>query len=166
MSEQIIMVSIEGMKVGLIGLEGAIEQVKEMNLADDEEIKAQLLEKVKAQNYVPSSREEDYARALLRQYKKTLGIPIEEEVPAGLEILVLGPGCYACDKLMEDMKAMLAELNIAVNLKHVRDKKEIGRFGVVGTPALVINRKVVLVGRTLLRNQLKKLIEEKLKFFS
>ncbi|UCE08694.1 MAG: thioredoxin family protein [bacterium] len=78
-----------------------------------------------------------------------------------MEILVLGPGCYSCDKLMEDMKAVLAELNIAADLEHVRDKKEIGRFGMVGTPALVINRKVVLSGRTLPRNQLKKLIEGK-----
>lgn len=162
MSEEVTTISIGGMKIGLIGLDGVIEQIKEMNLTDDDEIKQHLLEKVGEQNYIPASREQDYASALLRHYKKTLGLTVEEALH-GLEILVLGPGCYACDKLMEDMKAVLAGLNIAADLEHVRDKKEIGRFGMVGTPALVINRKVVLSGRTLPRNQLKKLIQEKLK---
>jgi len=165
MSDEITTISIGKVKIGLIGLNAIVEQVRAKNLTDDEEIKQQLLKMVKQKNYVPSSREADYAQALLRYYKKSLGIPVKDEAPEGLEILVLGPGCYACDKLMEDMKTVLAELNIAADLEHVRDKKEIGRFGMVGTPALVINRKVVLSGRTLPRTQLKKLVEQKVKSF-
>lgn len=163
MSEEITKVAIKGQRIGLIGLSDIFEEVKALKLKDDNSIKELLLQKAKSQNYVPSSAEDDYGNALLREYKKALGIAVEEEEPEGTEILVLGPGCYACDKLMEDMKAVLAELNIAADLEHVRDKKEIGRFGMVGTPSLVINRKVVLSGRTLPRNQLKKMLEEKLK---
>ncbi len=163
MSGEITKVTIRGNKIGLMGLSDIFDEVKAMKLKDDDSIKKQLLQKLKSQNYVPPSAEEDYTKAIFREYKKALGIEVEEEEPEGLEILVLGPGCYACDKLMEDMKAVLAELNIAADLEHVHDKKEIGRFGMVGTPSLVINRKVVLSGRTLPRNQLKKMLEEKLK---
>ncbi len=37
-------------------------------------------------------------------------------------------------------------MNLAGDLRHVTDAKEIGRYGVMGTPALIINGKVVAVG--------------------
>ena len=40
----------------------------------------------------------------------------------------------------------MAEMNLAGELTHVEDVKEIGRYGVMGTPALIINGKVVAVG--------------------
>lgn len=163
MSDDISMVTIGGIRVGLIGLTNIMEEVKALELTLDMEIQNALLEKVKSQNYVPPSREQDYGRALLNIYKKSLGLPVdEEEESTGLVIRILGPGCYACDKLMEDTKVILAELNIAADVEHVRDKKEIGRYGMVGTPALIINKKVVLSGRTLPRSQLKKLFESTL----
>lgn len=169
MANDISMINIGGMKIGLVGLTHVIEEIKALGIMDDKKLKNILFEKIKSQNYVPSSREEDYAKALLKEYKKSIGLPVKEEETTctGLVIRILGPGCYACDKLMEDMKAVLAELNISADLEHVRDKKEIGRYGMIGTPTLIINKKVVLSGRTLPRSQLKKLIEnieEKSKF--
>ncbi|MDZ7260933.1 MAG: thioredoxin family protein [candidate division KSB1 bacterium] len=169
MAGDVTMISIGGMKVGLVGLSDIIEEVKAMGLTDDRELKNVILQKVKSQNYVPSSREQEYAHALLKMYKKSLGLPrnsrglpLEEEEAegAGLVIRVLGPGCYACDKLMEDTVAILAELGIAADVEHVRDPKEIGRYGMVGTPALVINKKVRISGRVPPRAQLKSWIEE------
>jgi protein-disulfide isomerase len=40
----------------------------------------------------------------------------------------------------------MAEINLAGELTHVEDVKEIARYGVMGTPALIINGKVVAVG--------------------
>jgi protein-disulfide isomerase len=40
----------------------------------------------------------------------------------------------------------LAEMDLSADLEHVRDVKEIGRYGVMGTPAVIINGKVKCVG--------------------
>jgi len=50
---------------------------------------------------------------------------------------------------------VLSELNMSADLDHVRDVKEIACYGVMGNPALVINGKVVAVGRVPSKNQLK-----------
>jgi len=165
MSNEITMLYFGGLKIGLVGLSDIFEGVKAMNLTNEAEIKNHLLEKVKSQNYVPSSKDEDYASAVLREYKKSIGLPVEnvEEKNSVLTIRVLGPGCYACEKLEQDIKAILAEFNIAADVEHVRDINEIAGYGMVGTPSLVINEKVVLSGRTLPQSQLKKILTEQLK---
>jgi len=78
------------------------------------------------------------------------------EDPAGqTQIKVLGQGCPSCDKLEQDLMAVMAELNLPADLEHVRDVKEIACYGVMGSPALVINGKVVAVGRVPSKSQLK-----------
>ncbi|MBI5523254.1 MAG: thioredoxin family protein [Desulfarculus sp.] len=63
-----------------------------------------------------------------------------------MAIKVLGPGCSRCESLTASVMKVLNEMNLAADLEHVRDMMEIARFGVMGTPALVINGKVVCVG--------------------
>lgn len=160
MNEYITQISIRGTKIGLIGLADIIEEVESLNLTKDTEIKKHLLEKVKIRNYVPDSRKDDYARALLREYKKSIGLPVEEEKSTELTFRVLGPGCYACEQLEKDLRAVLAELGIPANVEHVRDLNEIAQYGMIRTPGLVIKDKVVLNGRALPRNKLKQLVSE------
>ena len=165
MSEEVTMVSIGGMKIGLIGLSEIFETLQPMNLSDESELKNQLLEQVRVQNYVPDSRIDDYARALLQQYKKFAGLPVEPvvEKPAFPTMKILGTGCAACETMEKDVRAILAELNIAADVDHVRDIKKIAEYGMVRTPSLVINDQIILNGRSLPKSQLKKLLEEKLK---
>jgi len=164
MSEEVSMVTIGGQKIGLIGLSEIFENVKQMNLSDKSELKNQLLQRVRAQNYVPDSRADDYTSAILREYKKFAGLPVEPEVekPAFPTIRILGPGCAACENMENDVRAILAELNIAADVDHVRDINKIAEYGMVRTPSLVINEQIVLNGRSLPKSQLKKLFEEKL----
>ncbi len=164
MSEEVSMVIIGGHKIGLIGLSEIFETLKKMNLSDESEIKNQLLEQVKVQNYVPDSKREEYARTLLREYKKFAGLPVEavQEKLAFPTIRILGPGCTACETMEKDVRAILTELNIAADVDHVRDVNKISEYGMVRTPSLVINEKIVLNGRSLPKSQLKKLIGEKL----
>ncbi len=164
MSNEITMLYIGGIKIGLIGLSDIFEEVKTKNLTDEAEIKNHFLEQVKVQNYVPDSKRDEYVEALLREYKKFAGLPCEivEEDSTFPTIRILGPGCTACEKMEKDVKAILVELNIAADVDHVRDVNQIAEYGMVRTPSLVINKKIVLNGRSLPRSQLKKLIEEKL----
>jgi hypothetical protein len=51
--------------------------------------------------------------------------------------------------------AVLAEIGLAADLEHVRDIREIAFYGVMGSPALVIDSKVVAAGKIPSKNQLK-----------
>lgn len=158
-------ITVGGHRVGIIGLSEAIDETKSLHRVDVSEIAQTLLDKIKAQNYVPDSRKEDYARALFREYQKALGLPVDdsEDKSEGLFIKILGPGCYACEQLEKDVKTVLAELNLAADVEHVRDLNQIAEYGLMGTPSLVINAEVVLNGRSLPKSQLKSLLETKLK---
>ncbi|OGP56874.1 MAG: hypothetical protein A2V65_05770 [Deltaproteobacteria bacterium RBG_13_49_15] len=56
--------------------------------------------------------------------------------------------------------AVLAELQIPADVEHIRDPLAISQYGVMGTPALVVNEKVVSVGKVPLRSALKSLIAD------
>ncbi|MCR4438732.1 MAG: thioredoxin family protein [bacterium] len=156
----ILSVTIGGRPVGLIGVEEALAEAKARRFADDEEVKAFLLAAIKAENYVPPQKEAEYAEALLQLYRKAMGMAVAEEESRGLVIRVLGPGCVFCERMTADILAILAEMGVAADFQHVRDLQEIARFGLVPTPALVINGKVVAAGRAPSRTQLKAMIEQ------
>ena len=133
--------------VGIVGLNQAVEQAAQEKFSSDEEIAGHLLQVLKKENYVPPKSETDYARAFLREYKKFKGEALEMEKPHGLEVKILGPGCPNCDKLEQMIFRVMAESNIAGDVEHVRDLAEIANYGLVPTPALVINGKVKSSGR-------------------
>ncbi len=80
----------------------------------------------------------------------------------GLSIRVLGSGCAKCNALEDATKEALKELNLSVPVGHVTDFAQIAAYGVMSTPALVINEKVVLSGRTAKKAEVQKLIEQAL----
>ncbi|MBW1895723.1 MAG: thioredoxin family protein [Deltaproteobacteria bacterium] len=77
-----------------------------------------------------------------------------------MEIKVLGPGCARCDQLEQDVMEVAAEMNLPASVDHVRDIKEIAGYGVMGTPALVINGKVTSVGIVPTKEQIKTWLSE------
>jgi len=140
-------IRVEGQLTGVIGLEEAIKTVADgPGQMSDSEIAAALLSRIEKHNYVPSKIKEAYRKALLREYRKYLGKEVEEEAVAGLQVVILGPGCAQCSSLETNVRNVMAEMNLAADLTHVTDAKEIGRYGVMGVPALIINNKVVSVG--------------------
>lgn len=151
-------IKIEGDWVGFIGLKGAIEEARKKELSA-EDLKDFLLSKIRERNYIPSGMEDLYKEALYREYCRASGLPFEEEGKNDLTIQVLGPGCPRCDGLEREVIAALSDLGISANLEHIRDPKEIASFGVMGTPALVINGRVVSVGRVPGRDQIRKWIQ-------
>jgi small redox-active disulfide protein 2 len=68
----------------------------------------------------------------------------EEEM---LNIKVLGSGCANCHKVEELAKQAVAQLAVEARVALVTDMKEIMRYGVMATPGIVINEKVVSTGR-------------------
>jgi small redox-active disulfide protein 2 len=85
-----------------------------------------------------------------------VGEPFEETVVPDLaQIKVIGPGCSNCERLEQDLMAVMAELRIKADLEHVRDPVEIGTVGVMAMPAIVINGKVKTAGRVPSRGTIK-----------
>jgi small redox-active disulfide protein 2 len=64
-----------------------------------------------------------------------------------MDIKILGTGCVNCRNLETVTRAALAELGLAATIDEVTDPGEIVAWGVMSTPALVIDDEVVLSGR-------------------
>jgi small redox-active disulfide protein 2 len=64
-----------------------------------------------------------------------------------LSIKVLGSGCANCHKVEEIAKQAVAQLAVDAKVELVTDVKEIMRYGVMNTPGIVIDEKVVSMGR-------------------
>ncbi len=64
-------------------------------------------------------------------------------------IKVLGPGCKSCHELNEASIAAVKELSMDLEVEYITDMEKIVSYGVMSMPALVINEKVVSMGKTL-----------------
>ena len=75
-----------------------------------------------------------------------------------MKIKVLGSGCKNCQNLEKNVNAALKESGKNAEVEKVTDMKEILKFGVMKTPALVIDEKVVVSGRVATVKELKEII--------
>ncbi len=62
-------------------------------------------------------------------------------------IEVLGPGCANCRRVEANAREALVLAGLAAEIRHVTDYREIAARGVMSTPGLVIDGKVVSYGR-------------------
>jgi len=160
-SDEITQIKIDKDRIGIIGLKVVLAEVAETFAANtDEEIRAELLRRLDKRNYIPESWKDEYGKAFLREFKKITGRLVEDLDPDGLEIQVLGPGCARCNQLKQDLIAVLAEMDMAADVAQVTDIAEIGSYGVMGTPALVINAEVKSVGSIPPKTKLKQWLQD------
>ena len=75
-------------------------------------------------------------------------------------IKILGSGCPNCKRLEQLVKEAVSENNVDASIEKVQDIQEIIAFGVMSTPALVINEKVKVFGRIPNKNAIKMYLEE------
>lgn len=64
-----------------------------------------------------------------------------------MEIKILGPGCRNCAALEERTREAIADLSLDATITKVTDYAEIAAYGVMSTPALVIDEKVITTGK-------------------
>ena len=65
----------------------------------------------------------------------------------GASVKVLGSGCDKCNQLERATKEALSELQMDTAIDHVTDFAQIAAYGVMSTPALVVDEKVLCSGR-------------------
>jgi small redox-active disulfide protein 2 len=75
-----------------------------------------------------------------------------------MEIKVLGTGCTNCKTLEKSVLNALAEMNFDANVEKVEDITKIMAYGIMRTPALVINEKVIFSGRVPSVKEIKEII--------
>lgn len=76
-----------------------------------------------------------------------------------MEIKVLGSGCAKCAQLEKLTRQAVAELGLDAQVEHVTELTEMMAYGVMSTPALVVNGEVRLAGRLPKLEELKSLLQ-------
>lgn len=76
------------------------------------------------------------------------------------DIKVLGSGCAKCHALEASVKEALTELGMDTSIEHVTDFSQIAAYGVMTTPALVVDGKVISYGKVLKKDEAKALIQK------
>ena len=134
--------------IGIVGLENVLEEIAiDFTEKSETEVMDELLKRLSVANYIPENIRDEYGKAFLREFNKSIGRSYEKEVFEGLEVKVLGPGCVQCDKLEQELMDVMTEFEFLADIEHVRDIKEIKKYAVLGLPALIINGKVKSMGR-------------------
>ncbi len=64
-----------------------------------------------------------------------------------MEIKILGPGCANCKRLYQEAQRAVAQSGVAATLTKVESMEEIASFGILRTPGLVIDGRLVASGR-------------------
>ena len=74
-------------------------------------------------------------------------------------IQVLGTGCAKCTKLKEDVDVAVADLGLDAKVEKVEDIMKITEFGVMMTPALVVDGEVKVTGKVPSADEIKSYLQ-------
>lgn len=77
-----------------------------------------------------------------------------------MNIKVLGSGCCNCKNLLENVKQAVAQKGTQADIEYITDMKTIVSMGIMSTPALVIDGKIVSMGRVLNEKQVLDLLNK------
>lgn len=78
----------------------------------------------------------------------------------GAAVKILGSGCKKCNELEANTKEALKQLGMDTTIDHVTDFVQIASYGVMTTPALVVNGKVVSFGKVLKTDEVVKILQK------
>ena len=86
----------------------------------------------------------------------------EENHASDSELKILGGGCAKCNQLEENTIEALKQLNLDIQIDHVKDYAQIASYGVMSTPALVYKGKVLSFGKVLKTEEIVDLLQKEL----
>lgn len=75
-------------------------------------------------------------------------------------IKILGSGCKNCHALLENTEAAVKNMGLSIEPEYVTDMEKIMAYGVMSMPALVVNEKVVSMGKVLKAADVEKLLHK------
>ena len=74
-------------------------------------------------------------------------------------VKVLGAGCKTCHEQYENAKAAVAALGLNIEVEYITDMEKVMEYGVMSMPAIVVNDKVVSMGKLLKAAEVEKLLQ-------
>ena len=83
-----------------------------------------------------------------------------EQKKRSSRVKILGGGCTKCNQLEDATVKALLELGMDSTIEHVRDFEKIAAYGVMTTPALVVDGKVVSYGKVLKKEELVEILKK------
>jgi len=78
-----------------------------------------------------------------------------------MDIIILGPGCQKCKTLEKITREVVNEMGMTANISKKEDIVKIMNYGIMHTPGLVINGKIVLSGRVPSVKELKEIMTDR-----
>ena len=75
-----------------------------------------------------------------------------------MNIKVLGGGCCKCENLLEAVKEAVAEKGVDAKIEYITDMARIMEYGIMSTPALMVDDRIVSMGRVLKAKDVLKLL--------
>lgn len=84
----------------------------------------------------------------------------EGEKAGGARVKILGSGCAKCNQLEANTLEALKQLRMDMTIDHITDFAQIAAYGVMTTPALVVDGKVVSFGKVLKTDEVIALLEK------
>ena len=76
-----------------------------------------------------------------------------------IKIEIMGTGCKKCQQLEANAREAVANLNFSADVSHITDPIEIAKKGVMSTPAMAINGRVVSKGQVISTEQIQPLLQ-------
>lgn len=66
-----------------------------------------------------------------------------------MKVKVLGGGCSKCETLLANTKEAIANVGVEAEVEYITDFEEIASYGIMSMPALIVDEKIVSMGRVL-----------------
>ncbi len=76
-----------------------------------------------------------------------------------MNVKVLGGGCNKCETLLANAKEAIATLGVEAEVEYITDFSVIAGYGIMSTPALMVNDKVVSMGKVLKAQEIEGLLK-------
>ena len=76
-----------------------------------------------------------------------------------MNLKVLGGGCRKCETLLANTKEAVRNLGVEAIVEYITDYSVIASCGIMSTPALIKDEKIVSMGRVLKTSEIEKLIK-------
>lgn len=143
--------------IGLIGLDIALNHAASKQLSEND-AEDFLFDAIRGKNYIPEGAEQKYREALRKTYHLHLH-PDEREndIPV---IRIYGKKCVSCDNLHNSVREILNNAGVAADIEKIHEPDEIGRAGILITPALIINGELKSSGSWPTQAQIEQWIRE------
>ena len=77
-----------------------------------------------------------------------------------MNIKILGPGCARCHELDKRAREVVNELGLDADVEYVKNLNEIIKYGILTTPGLVVNDKIVCSGHVPGKDEITKLLTQ------